>query len=228
MHKSKKLYSLIDDTTSISIVEAYNKSRTNIMAAMLDKTNKKLIITSPLSEEGKSITCANIAITFAKAGDKTLLLDCNLRSPAQQKLFKIDAKHNLVQFLNNECELKDLINHTSVANLDVIVTESLLDNPTGLLSLPNLSVLIEKLESTYDYIFIDTPSMTEVADATILARLVPNIILVVRSGLTKHKDIQECIETLKFIGAHLVGIILNDEPQKKNKHIFKRKKDNKY
>lgn len=209
--KAEKLKKkLLSETTQFETVEAYKDCRTTIKASLNDETCKKIMITSPSLQEGKSITCANLAISFAETGEKVLVIDCNLRTPTQQILFDSEVSSNLAQYLNSEEEVNTIIGHTAYTNLDIIQAGEKPGNPSELLSSKRMSELLEILSMQYTYIFFDTPPINVVTDAAILASLVPNVVLVVRKGRTTHKSIRQALEKIKLINATMIGFILND------------------
>ncbi len=169
------------------------------------------MITSPLPNEGKSITCANLAISFAEIGGKVLLLECNLRKPSQEKLFNSEVQNGLSDFLEQRCTVSEIITPTSYANLDLIPAGHIPNNPSELLDSNKISTLFSELEEIYNYIIVDTPPVNIVTDTSILATYKEmEIIFVVRRNYTKHKDIKEAIRRLEFVNGKVKGFILND------------------
>lgn len=207
---------LLSDTTHFQTLEAYKDCRTTIKAMLSNEACKKLMITSPSIQEGKSITCANLAISFAETGENVLIIDCNLRTPTQQILFETDATSNLANYLNVESteEITAIIGHTSYPNLDVIKAGEKPGNASELLGSKKMSELLETLSTQYTYIFLDTPPINVVTDAAILASIVPNVALVVRKGRTTHKNIHQALEKIKLVNATVVGFIFNDIDKK--------------
>lgn len=202
---------LLNEYTKFYITEAYKSCRTNIKAKLSDNKCKKIMITSPLPNEGKSITCANLAISFAEIGGKVLLLECNLRKPSQEKLFESKVQNGLSDFLEEKCTALEIITSTSYANLDLIPAGHIPANPSELLDSNKISILFDELEALYDYIIVDTPPVNIVTDASILAAYKEmEIIFVVRRNYTKHKDIKEAIRRLEFVNGKVKGFILND------------------
>ncbi|WP_054742959.1 CpsD/CapB family tyrosine-protein kinase [Cellulosilyticum ruminicola] len=207
---------LLNDKTQFETVEAYKDCRTTIKASLDDEVCKKIMITSPSLQEGKSITCANLAISFAETGEKVLIIDCNLRTPTQQFMFESEVGSTLTQYLNseNEEDVSTIIGHTAYTSLDIIQAGEKPENPSELLSSKRMNDLLENLSQQYTYIFFDTPPINVVTDAAILASAVPNVVLVVRKGRTTHKNIRQALEKLKLINAKMVGFILNDVNKK--------------
>ncbi|MCH5296312.1 MAG: CpsD/CapB family tyrosine-protein kinase [Ruminococcus sp.] len=215
-------YFLISENSPFAIKESYIKLRTNLMFSLCaDGKNpcKVFALTSPNASEGKSTTAANIAISFAMLGKKTLIIDTDMRKPKQNRLWDIKAKTGLSDLLAqvNPCEvfeIKDL-------PLSVICAGNTPPNPSELISSANMSGLLKAVKGMFDYVIIDTPPINTVADAQIISRLVDGTILLVRSGKTKKNDVMFALNSLKQANGNLSGIVLNDIDLKSSKYSYK-------
>ena len=201
---------LFSEKSPFAVKEAYIKLRTNLMFCMpkdKEKNCKVFAITSANSHEGKSISAANIAISFAMLGRKTLLIDADLRKPLQKKLWKIKEKEGISNYLAG---LGSLVQHKENAlPLTIICAGMIPPNPTELLSSSKMSALIEELRDSYEYIIVDTPPVNVVADAQILAPNVDGVVLVVRSGKTESYELAYAIDVLKRVEGNPCGVLLN-------------------
>ena len=197
------------------ISEAYRSLRTSILYSSPDKQIKSIIISSPGPGEGKTTTTANLAITFANMGKKTLLIDADLRRPVVHHIFGVEKSPGLTDYLTGqESEFKNLIMSTDVKNLSVCTSGLNPPNPSELLGSDKMSKLIDILEQEWDIILLDSPPMVAVTDATIVSREIDAMILVVHSGKTDKHSYQRTVATLRGINAPLVGVVLNSVTSK--------------
>lgn len=191
------------------ISEAYRSIRTNILYSR-SQNNSSILITSPGSAEGKSTTVSNLAVLYAKTGKKTLLLDADLRKPVQHRIFRVNQEPGLVHYLlDMNINLSDLIQPTYIGNLSVLASGTIPPNPAELLGTEKMINLLAQLEEKWDVILIDTPPILVVTDASLLAKAVDNMILMIKSGVT-HKE--ALVRSQKIIGnlnTAFSGTILN-------------------
>ncbi|MBQ9518696.1 MAG: CpsD/CapB family tyrosine-protein kinase [Firmicutes bacterium] len=201
---------ILNEKTSFDVRESFNELRTNIVFSMPDKGTKKVLVTSSVASEGKSTTSLNMAITFAEAGTKTLLIDCDLRCPKLSKLLDDSAKKGLSNILVNDCSIEDALHETAYKNLDIILSGSVPPNPTELLASDSMQALVDELSKSYDYIIFDAPPVNVVTDAAIISRVATGVIIVCRQYVTDKKMLTAAVEKLKFVDAKILGVILND------------------
>ncbi len=201
---------ILNDKTTFDVRESFNELRTNIVFSMSSKGTKKVLITSSIASEGKSTTCLNMAITFAEAGTKTLLIDCDLRVPNIGKLLNDDSKKGLSNILVNDCTIEEALHPTQYKNLDVILSGSIPPNPTELLASDAMQALMDELSGKYDYILLDAPPVNVVTDAVIISRLATGVVVVCRQYVADKKMLGATVEKLQFANAKILGIVLND------------------
>lgn len=201
--------------SSFHIKEAYKATRTNIMFSLAGKGCKRIVVTSSFPGEGKSTTCINLAITFAQTGSRVLLVDADMRKPTVHRKLDMMNGNGLAHLLSNFCTLEEAITPTSYENLDVITSGHIPPNPAELLASETMGELLETLEQNYDYIFIDTPPLNVVTDATVLSQRVSGTVVVVREGTTHYKDVQDAISKLEFAQAKVLGFILHGVKERK-------------
>lgn len=212
------------ESTNFEVSEAYKTCRTNITACLADKEHSTVIVSSAMPEEGKSLTCANIAISFAMKGERVLLIDANLRSPGQQQFFEYSAPFYLVDVLQGECKIEEAISPSQYEYLSTMQVGAIPDNPTELIGSKQMKDLLESVSKQYTYIFIDSAPINIVTDTVVLSSLVAGVFLVARQARTKNKDFNEALERLSFVNAKVIGVIMNDV--KPTKHT--KKKGHKY
>jgi len=201
---------ILNDKTTFDVRESFNELRTNIVFSMSSKGTKKVLITSSIASEGKSTTCLNMAITFAEAGTKTLIIDCDLRVPNVGKLLNDDSKKGLSNILVNDCTIEEALHPTQYKNLDVILSGSIPPNPTELLASDAMQALMDELSGKYDYILLDAPPVNVVTDAVIISRLATGVVVVCRQYVADKKILGATVEKLQFANAKILGIVLND------------------
>lgn len=199
--KSKKeLYDIAE--------EYFNSIRTNIQFSGRDL--KVITLTSVQPGEGKSTTSANIAISFAKAGLKTLLIDADIRNSVMSGTFKADEKYEgLSSYLSGNAELSAVISHTNIENLMFIPAGHVPPNPTTLLQNSNFNFMIDTVKELFDYVIIDTPPIGLVIDSAIISQKADANILVTEAGAIKRRFIQKAKEQMEQSGALFLGVILN-------------------
>lgn len=191
-----------------TLEEYYNTIRTNIQFS--GRNLKVITLTSAQSDEGKSTTSVNLAISFAKAGFRTLLIDADTRNSVMSGTFKSNERYQgLTSFLSGNAELSDVICDTSIDNLMILPAGQVPPNPTSLIQNDNFKSMIETVRGLYDYVIIDTPPLGLVIDAAILAHHSDASLLVVKAGADKRRTITKLKEQLEQSGSVFLGVILN-------------------
>lgn len=191
-----------------SMEEYYNSIRTNIQFSGRDL--KVITLTSAQPGEGKSTTSVNLAISFARAGFRTLLIDADTRNSVMSGTFKSNERYQgLTSFLSGNAELSDVICDTSIDNLMIIPAGQVPPNPTSLIQNDNFKAMIETVRGLYDYVIIDTPPLGLVIDAAILAHHSDASLLVTKAGENRRRTVTKLKEQLEQSGSVFLGIILN-------------------
>ena len=192
------------------ISEAYRGLRTSLMYTKSNENCRVILVSSAGPGEGKTTTIANLAITYANLGKKTVLIDSDLRKPVVHNIFNVDKSPGLTSYLSeNEKDEKKLINKTSVNNLDVITSGIIPPNPSELLDSPLLDNLLNKLKKNYDVILFDTPPLIAVTDAFVLMKYITQFILVVRAGVTERVALDRVMTNVRQSGFKESGVVLN-------------------
>lgn len=189
--------------------EAYRGIRTSILFSSAEQAPQVLIISSSGPREGKTITSANIAITMAQAGNRVVILDCDMRRPRVHKIFSLSRDRGMSNLLVGNDELDNILIRTDIPNLDVIPSGPIPPNPSEVLSSQRMADLIEVLRGRYDRIIIDTPPITAVTDAVILSKVVDGVVLIVRAGVAHRELVRNAVEQLRQVNAHILGAVLN-------------------
>ena len=176
---------ILTNHSSFHVQEAYKALRTNIRFFLSGSECKKFCITSSTSGEGKSITILNLAISFAQAGQKVLLIDADMRRPSLSRLLiekPAPGLSNVLAGLNTESES---IRKGIYENLDVMFSGDLPPNPSELLGSNNMQKLLQRMERDYDYILMDLPPVGAVSDACVIANALDGVLFLVRQNVTE-------------------------------------------
>ena len=197
----------ITEDTPFAIVEAYNTARTNTMFAVSTGKSKIIAVTSSNPSEGKSTTCANFAISFANAGNKVLLVECDLRKPTVAKNFAIKPKNGLSSILGGFCSVNDAINADVLSNLDIITAGDIPPNPSELLGSQAMRTFLAASSEIYDYVFLDTPPVNVVTDSQLMNDVIAGIVFVVKEKSTTHPDIQSALDKIRPANGKVLGFV---------------------
>ena len=192
--------------------EAFRALRTALLLSQAGHPPQVILVTSALPREGKTTAAANLAVTLAQLGDRTLLIDADLRKPGIGRLLNMNGgKHaGLSSYLAGVSSL-DLVTvqHPSIANLSAIPTGPLPPNPADLLSSHRLADAITQLRAKFKFIVIDTPPVMAATDAVILSVKADGVVLVVRSGETPKEAFTRTRDLLVSVKCRLLGVVLN-------------------
>lgn len=204
---SDKLIS--DEQCSFAAAEAYRHLRTNLIYSRHIEGTPIYGVISAVPHEGKSLSSANLAISFAQIGKKTVIVDCDLRRGTQQEIFGYaEGSEGLTEYLAGLNETPAL-RESKVENLYVLTAGNLSPDPTGLLHSVRFDTLITYLSENFDCVVFDLPPIRIVSDALILADRISGYVLVARSGVSYERDVREAAAALKAVGANLFGAVLN-------------------
>lgn len=200
---------ILGKNSSFQVQEAYKTMRTNIRFMLSGEGCKKFCVTSGLASEGKSITVLNLAISFAEAGHRVLLIDGDLRRPSMARLLIEIATPGLSNVLAGLCTEDEVIRKSEYPNLDLMLSGEIPPNPSELLGSERMAKMMDRLSEKYDYIMVDTPPIGIVADASIIANTLDGVLFLVRQNVTEKEPVIRGIRQLELSGAKLLGFILN-------------------
>ena len=194
--------------------EAFRVLRTNLQFIDVDSHSKVFVMTSPLPGDGKSTTAVNLAITLAQTGQRTVLIEADLRRPKTAEYLGLEAKVGLTTVLIGRVDLDDAIQPWGDDGLHVIASGAIPPNPAELLQSRQMATVLERLRRHYDVILIDAPPLLPVADAAVLARQADGAILVVRHGHTTRDQVAAAVDRLVSVEGQLLGTVFNRTPDK--------------
>ncbi|MEG1742875.1 MAG: polysaccharide biosynthesis tyrosine autokinase [Clostridia bacterium] len=216
------------ESIEISIVESYNTARTNLQFALGPHDRKIIVFTSSGPSEGKSTVSSNIVASFAKASNRVLFIDADLRRPAVHNIFKLENKNGLSLMLCGLSKFADVVHKDVIPNLDVITSGPIPPNPSELLISPFMKKIIDAHIGEYDYIFIDTPPVHACSDTLLFNSISAGIVFLVREGRTDHPEILDALEQIKTMNGNVLGMIKSFCRFKKRGHYGNKYKYGKY
>lgn len=191
--------------------EAYRGLRTGIEFIGGERSIKSVLITSPSPGEGKTMTTANLGVSLANAGRRTVVVSCDLRRPTVEHYFGNPGGPGLADWLRqgNELPLDSILQEPGIPNLRLMPSGAIPPNPAELLSSPRLEELIKTLEENSDIVLFDSPPVLAVADALILASRVGGTVVVLDSSKTHRSAAVHARGELERVGATIIGSVLN-------------------
>ncbi|RED65812.1 CpsD/CapB family tyrosine-protein kinase [Cohnella lupini] len=208
--EKKKRHIIVHNNPKSPISEAYRSLRTNIQFSSSDAKVQIIMVTSANPGEGKSTTASNLAVTYAQANQKVLMIDADLRKPTAHHTFLASNRNGLSNVLSNQCQLSEVIVDTFVPNLSLLPSGITPPNPAELLGSNKMKVLLSDLRDQFDMIIVDTPPALAVTDSQIIASICDGVILVVDSGRVKHAQAQKARDKLTHVNARMLGVVMNN------------------
>jgi len=191
------------------ISESYRTFRTNLQFARLDAPLRTILVTSSGPGEGKSTTVANLAITMAQMGTRTILVDADLRRPVLHSIFSLQRAPGLTNYLAGNVPLGETIQSTPIENLSLLTCGILPPNPSELLGSKKMRTLLEELKGKYEMILFDSPPVIAVTDAAVLSTQLDGVVLVISSGSTSREALIRGATLLENVKSRLLGGVLN-------------------
>ena len=173
------------------------------------RRQRMLAVVSPGRGEGRSYVAANLAVVFAQLGERTLLIDADLRSPRQHRIFNINSRIGLSSVLAGRADRDAVVPVTALGSLSILPAGARPPNPQELLLRPAMAGLLDDLESDFDVILFDTPPAAHYADAQSLAYRAGSAMVIARRDHTRIADTASVVRDLNEAGTHIVGTLFN-------------------
>jgi len=210
--------SFLSDTPE---AEYYKILRTTIQHRAMEKGWNTIMVTSVQPGEGKTLTSINLAVSFAKEFNQTVLLvDCDLKRQSIHRYLDFSSDKGIVDYLMNGCEFKDLIVWPGIEKLTLISGGKTISNSSELLGSPKMKTLVKEIKHRYDdrYIIFDTPPILGWADTLAFAPMVDGILMVVEAGRTPIEDIKKAYEMIP--AEKFLGFVLNRQKMSGKKYYY--------
>lgn len=189
--------------------EAYRTLRTNLSFYSLDKPLQTLVVTSPAPGQGKGLAVANLAVTMAQGGKRTIVVDCDLRRPALHTLFAVQNEHGFTEMVLDESVAPPL-QQTSVEKLWVLTSGAQPPNSADLLGTKQVDRVLATLLERADMLLISAPPVISVTDAVVLGAKTDGVLLVVEAGKTRRDQAERARQVLEQAKVRIVGAMLTN------------------
>lgn len=218
MHNTK-LITLTDPRSAAA--EGFRSLRTNLMFGSQERPISTLLVTSCANHDDKSEVLANLAVTFAQAGHKTIVVDCDLRKPVQHEIWGVDNTRGLMTMMAEDSALASPpLAQTSVEYLSVLPTGTLPPIPADVLSNQRMNEIIGVLKARASYILFDSPPVLAVTDAALLGTRLDGVLLVVKAGQTRRDHAARARQTLERVQVRMIGAVLTNAPGENARGYF--------
>ncbi len=205
----------LNEESPMDQIEAYAKLRMNLFYTLVNKERHAVLITSPVSGEGKSTITANLALSVSMMkGKKILLVDADMRCGSQRQIFRYDgSRPGLSNVLVGDVTWQEALMHTQSEQLDLLPAGSPPPNPAELLDSPGMHRILEEMTRAYDLVLLDAPPINIVSDPLALSSQVAGSLFVVRQGYSKHGEIRRALAAAEMTGLDILGFVFfGDNP----------------
>jgi capsular exopolysaccharide synthesis family protein len=189
--------------------EAYRSVRTALYFNTHGVGHQVIQVTSPNVSDGKSTLAANLAVSIAQSGKRTIIIDGDCRRPRLHKIFNVPADSGLASVIAGQTDLASAIRPSSVPNLSILPCGPRPANPAELLTSPRFKELLDIIRSQYDFVIIDTPPLLVVTDPCVVAPRVDGVILAIRVTKNGRPFAERAKEILASLGANVLGVVVN-------------------
>jgi capsular exopolysaccharide synthesis family protein len=202
------------------VAEAYRTIRTSIFFGVSKGGARTILVTSPAPGDGKTTLASNLAIAMAQAGQRTLIIDADLRKPKQHKIFNLSSEPGLANVLAGTTRLDEAIQPGPVKGLDILSCGPQVPNPSEILNSDIFAKTLEGMVKCFDRVIIDSPPVVPVADSQIIAARCDIILLVIRAEKSTRRIIQRARDNIVGVGGHLLGAIVNNVEHKRGHYGY--------
>ncbi len=189
--------------------EAFRSVRTALYFNTHGVGHQVIQVTSPNVSDGKSTLAANLAVSIAQSGKRTIMIDGDCRRPRIHKIFNVPADTGLASVIGGQSDLGAAIRPTAIPNLSVLPCGPRPANPAELLTSPRFKELLDIIRSQYDFVIIDTPPLLVVTDPCVVAPRVDGVILAIRVTKNGRPFAERSKEILTSLGANVLGVVVN-------------------
>lgn len=190
--------------------EAYRSLRTSLQFTRQQRQLRTILVTSPAASEGKTSTLANLGVVFAQAGERVVLVSCDLRRPRLGEFFGVNERNGFTTVATGERALEDvLVPAAGFERLWLLPAGVVPPNPVELLNSSFAEEIFARLIDSFDVVLIDSPPVLPVTDSAVLSRYSDATLMVVAVGQTRRADLRRAAEKLEQVSAPVMGIVLN-------------------
>jgi capsular exopolysaccharide synthesis family protein len=201
---------IVADDRDRHTVEAFRGIHSTLNLNEESRNAKVLLCTSTIPSEGKSFIATNMAITFASHGERTIVLDCDLRMPNIAKSLEVPNRQGILDYIGGNRNLDELIIKDYLPNLDILPAGGRSKSPTQILSSEAFEALVHDLRMRYDKVIIDSPPLAPVSDALNILPLADGVLFVIRFNMVKRKTANVNIRRLRESNVPILGAVLNN------------------
>jgi len=192
--------------------ENYRQLRTNLQFTNLDRRSRVIAVTSAVASEGKTTTVVNLAVAFATAGQRVVLIDGDLRRPRIAPILSLEGQVGLTSVLTERLRIEDAVQHWHAGSVDVLASGPLPPNPSELLASDHMRRLLQHFRERYDVVLVDTPPLLPVTDAAALAPATDGVLLICRHGTTTKKQLSVAAQAVNTVDSPLLGTVITMTP----------------
>lgn len=211
---------LLTNAVPQSFAEAFKSIRTNVLFSSAEEGMRTLVVTSAGPGEGKSLVASNLSQALAQAGQRVLLIDCDMRRPRVHEIFEGPQEPGLSNVLSGNAKANEAIRKAALSGLWLMPAGHIPPNPAELLASRRFTDLIASLDSHFDWVVLDTPPVMVVADSSIVANQASGVVFVVRADHTTKQAVRAAAEQLDAANAHLIGSVLNRADVLRNPYYY--------
>jgi capsular exopolysaccharide synthesis family protein len=203
---------VVDVAGASEQAEAFRRVRTNVQFVDVGRKISVLAVTSAAAHEGRSSTAINLALAFAEAGRKVVLVDGDLRAPMVAKYLRLSNAAGLSDVLAGQATVEEVLQGWGDGALTVLTSGPVPPNPAELLGSGRMEDVLAALRGRFDLVVIDTPPLLPFTDAVIASTQADGVVVVVRYGKTRDDDVTEVMDSLAAVDARVLGTVLNRAP----------------
>ncbi|GAA5785931.1 hypothetical protein GCM10007860_17760 [Chitiniphilus shinanonensis] len=191
-------------------VEALRSLRSQLVLRWIAQGHKTIGLAGFDNGAPTGVFAANLAVVFSQLGERTLLIDADLRRPTLHELFRLDNRHGLSDLLAGRCGDECVTGIDALDGLSLLAAGTLPPNPQELLSRANFPLLLQRMVEQYDVVIVNTPPATDAADQQLIAARVRGMVLVTDRHRSRLRELTQLREQLEAAGAHVIGAVLNE------------------
>jgi len=222
--RATTLRALIDNLVekrNSALAEAIRNLRTAIQLSDVDARPQAVMVSSSLPGEGKSGTAISLAQSWASAGNKVLLLDCDLRRGTLGKQFKVAGKDGLIAVLSGSVPFEVAVHHDDRTGVDILIADSSKVTGVDVFGSKSFETFVKWAREIYDYIILDTPPVLAIPDARVIAQNVDTVLYIVQWNATSRRMVRSGMDYLHQVNVHVAGLALTQiDPKRMDRYGY--------